>query len=139
MDVFLLAFLFGCTSLSKSFIINMAEGVGFEPTDPCGSPVFKTGAIDHSAIPPISAPRLLSAAFLRLYFRPFSARCRQLLPKFQKYTNDGAWLAERCEYFRTRATATTIIISIGSRSTESESVFISQAKAFAGLRTAELL
>jgi hypothetical protein len=30
----------------------MAEGVGFEPTDPCGSPVFKTGAIDHSAIPP---------------------------------------------------------------------------------------
>jgi hypothetical protein len=31
----------------------MAEGVGFEPTDPCGSPVFKTGAIDHSAIPPM--------------------------------------------------------------------------------------
>ena len=30
----------------------MAEGVGFEPTEPCGSPVFKTGAIDHSATPP---------------------------------------------------------------------------------------
>jgi hypothetical protein len=30
----------------------MAEGVGFEPTDPCGSPVFKTGALNHSAIPP---------------------------------------------------------------------------------------
>src|SRR5271166_2882405 len=58
MDVFLLAFLCRCTFLSKSFIINMAEGVGFEPTDPCGSPVFKTGAIDHSAIPPISASRL---------------------------------------------------------------------------------
>ena len=28
------------------------DGVGFEPTDPGGSPVFKTGAIDHSAIHP---------------------------------------------------------------------------------------
>ena len=27
--------------------------MGFEPTDPCGSPVFKTGAIDHSATPPL--------------------------------------------------------------------------------------
>ena len=32
----------------------MAEGVGFEPTGPCGPPVFKTGAIDHSATPPDS-------------------------------------------------------------------------------------
>src|ERR1700738_250611 len=32
--------------------MNMAEGVGFEPTDPCGSPVVKTGALNHSAIPP---------------------------------------------------------------------------------------
>jgi hypothetical protein len=31
--------------------------VGFEPTEPCGSPVFKTGAIDHSATPPLSAHR----------------------------------------------------------------------------------
>ena len=30
----------------------MAEGVGFEPTEPCGSAVFKTAAIDHSATPP---------------------------------------------------------------------------------------
>ena len=30
----------------------MAEEVGFEPTEPFGSPVFKTGAIDHSATPP---------------------------------------------------------------------------------------
>jgi hypothetical protein len=30
----------------------MAEGVGFEPTDPCRSPVFKTGALNRSAIPP---------------------------------------------------------------------------------------
>ncbi len=29
-----------------------SEEVGFEPTDPCGPPVFKTGAIDHSATLP---------------------------------------------------------------------------------------
>ena len=32
-----------------------AEGVGFEPTEPFGSPVFKTGAIDHSTTPPMSS------------------------------------------------------------------------------------
>ena len=31
----------------------MAEREGFEPPDPCGSTVFKTAAIDHSAISPI--------------------------------------------------------------------------------------
>ena len=30
----------------------MAEGVGFEPTVSCPTPVFKTGAFDHSATPP---------------------------------------------------------------------------------------
>ena len=29
-----------------------AEEVGFEPTEPCGSPVFKTGAINRSTTPP---------------------------------------------------------------------------------------
>ena len=34
-------------------ILNfLAEGVGFEPTSPFGETVFKTAAIDHSAIPP---------------------------------------------------------------------------------------
>src|SRR5262249_6192698 len=32
---------------------KVAEEVGFEPTEPCGSPVFKTGAIDRSATPPL--------------------------------------------------------------------------------------
>jgi hypothetical protein len=32
--------------------LNLAEAVGFEPTEPCGSTVFKTAAIDHSATPP---------------------------------------------------------------------------------------
>ena len=31
---------------------GVAEGVGFEPTSPFGETVFKTAAIDHSAIPP---------------------------------------------------------------------------------------
>ena len=30
----------------------LAEGAGFEPASPLGLPVFKTGAINHSAIPP---------------------------------------------------------------------------------------
>ena len=32
--------------------VTETEGVGFEPTDPFGSPVFKTGAINHSTTPP---------------------------------------------------------------------------------------
>lgn len=31
---------------------RLAEEVGFEPTEPCGSTVFKTAAFNHSAIPP---------------------------------------------------------------------------------------
>ena len=31
----------------------VAEGVGFEPTNGCPLPVFKTGAIDHSATLPM--------------------------------------------------------------------------------------
>ena len=31
---------------------DMAEGVGFEPTSPFGEAVFKTAALNHSAIPP---------------------------------------------------------------------------------------
>lgn len=31
---------------------KMAEGQGFEPWDGRPSPVFKTGAFDHSATPP---------------------------------------------------------------------------------------
>ena len=30
----------------------LAEGVGFEPTVTFATPVFKTGAFDHSATPP---------------------------------------------------------------------------------------
>ena len=30
----------------------MAEGEGFEPPVPCGTPVFKTGSFNHSDTPP---------------------------------------------------------------------------------------
>jgi len=38
-----------------------AEGVGFEPTEPFGSAVFKTAAIDHSATPPGNSDRRVRA------------------------------------------------------------------------------
>ena len=36
--------------------VYLAEEVGFEPTEPCGSTVFKTAAFNHSAIPPLRFP-----------------------------------------------------------------------------------
>ena len=32
-------------------VFSFAEEEGFEPPVPLGTPVFKTGAFDHSAIP----------------------------------------------------------------------------------------
>ena len=40
---------------NKGFLSKLAEAVRFELTDPFGPPVFKTGAIDHSATPPQGA------------------------------------------------------------------------------------
>ena len=34
-----------------------AEGEGFEPPEPCSSTVFKTAAIDHSAILPFGGQK----------------------------------------------------------------------------------
>ncbi len=39
-------------ALRHAQLTAMAEEVGFEPTVPCGTPVFKTGAFDRSATPP---------------------------------------------------------------------------------------
>jgi hypothetical protein len=50
----------------------MAEGVGFEPTDPYGSPVFKTGALNRSAIPPSTAHYVIEEAGVN--DRAFAAR-----------------------------------------------------------------
>jgi hypothetical protein len=43
--------------------MKVAEGEGFEPPEPCGSAVFKTAAIDHSATLPVRRPNV------RGYFR----------------------------------------------------------------------
>ena len=37
----------------RGFFSLAAEEEGFEPPVPCGTMVFKTIAIDHSAIPPL--------------------------------------------------------------------------------------
>ena len=38
-----------CASTSR---MKLAEGEGFEPPVPCGTPVFKTGSFNHSDTPP---------------------------------------------------------------------------------------
>jgi hypothetical protein len=43
------------------FVKHFAEEEGFEPPDLLQSTVFKTAAIDHSAIPPVSCNRSLIA------------------------------------------------------------------------------
>ncbi len=42
--------------------INLAEGEGFEPPDLLQSTVFKTAAIDHSAISPVCCYHFLIAS-----------------------------------------------------------------------------
>ena len=45
----------GCNHYSqkrRAIARKMAEGEGFEPPVPCGTSVFKTDALNHSAIPP---------------------------------------------------------------------------------------
>jgi len=37
--------------MGKAVWFRVAEGLGFEPTEPFGSPVFKTVAIDYSTTP----------------------------------------------------------------------------------------
>lgn len=53
----------------------MAEGVGFEPTVTCATPVFKTGALNRSATPPrqpasaLACQRLWTSGFTVFRFR----------------------------------------------------------------------
>ena len=42
----------GDVMLNVLGLVILAEEVGFEPTVPCGTTVFKTAAFNHSAIPP---------------------------------------------------------------------------------------
>ena len=47
-------------------MFHLAERVGFEPTDAFTSPVFKTGAFDHSAISPCVKASLVPNASIIL-------------------------------------------------------------------------
>jgi hypothetical protein len=53
--------------------LQVAEREGFEPPEPCGSVVFKTTAIDHSATSPMV---LLKRSAKRRACRAFSHRAR---------------------------------------------------------------
>ena len=48
--------------LSMAWLAYLAERVGFEPTDPRGSPVFKTGALNHSTTSPFRDSHLANPA-----------------------------------------------------------------------------
>ena len=43
-------------TIGGAFDASMEEGVGFEPTSPCGLAVFKTAAIDQLGHPSMTAP-----------------------------------------------------------------------------------
>ena len=45
------------TRVIVRYLPKLAEAQGFEPWIPCGMPVFKTGAIDHSAKLPLHCSR----------------------------------------------------------------------------------
>ena len=51
----------------EPLIFKGAERVGFEPTVPCGTSVFKTDAIDHSATSPEMRASLLDRRFVSLH------------------------------------------------------------------------
>ena len=58
---------------------TLAESEGFEPPEPCGSTVFKTAAIDHSANFPVTkvVPIFHSAKSApRFYSRPAVAKIK---------------------------------------------------------------
>ena len=42
-------------TVGDKLVILQAEGEGFEPSNACALPVFKTGAFNRSATPPRSA------------------------------------------------------------------------------------
>src|SRR5437870_6101576 len=58
----------------------LAEGVGFEPTEPCGSAVFKTAALDHSAIPPTPGLTSVAAILNHPHVSSWRLRLRPVVP-----------------------------------------------------------
>ena len=52
-------------AMHQSFVFY-AEREGFEPSVPCGTLVFKTSAIDHSAISPLVMKRILPETCIKI-------------------------------------------------------------------------
>ena len=50
---------------------NIPEKVGFEPTEPCGSTVFKTASFDHSDTSPQQVPQYIDYQALCQYTARF--------------------------------------------------------------------
>ena len=63
--------------------VKQAEGEGFEPTVSCPTPVFKTGALSHSAIPPVTAG---NAA--QIFYHSVTRRTRNGIGNRNRYWND---------------------------------------------------
>src|SRR6478736_2650082 len=70
----------------------MAEGEGFEPPEPCGSAVFKTAAIDHSATLPINYLRTQKLLTLQCLVESLRANGKRTR-KFSM--NDRLWRGEK--------------------------------------------
>ena len=50
-------------SIRSGLFVIFAEVEGFEPPVPCGTSVFKTGAFDHSATPPLNNAAKVHTSF----------------------------------------------------------------------------
>ena len=68
----------------------MAVGVGFEPTEPLGSTVFKTAAFDHSASPPnfnkirgVASPCCSWAPLIQLFVKGNQTLFAKMSEKFR--------------------------------------------------------
>ena len=68
----------------------MAERVGFEPTEPFGSPVFKTGAIDHSTTSPLSVSAFAMEPLVGFEPTTYSLRMNCSTPELQRRLTDVA-------------------------------------------------
>jgi hypothetical protein len=63
-------------------LLNLAEGVGFEPTDGLPSPVFKTGAFSRSATPPCVRGAVATTAAARS-LREFRLKAKSVMHRWE--------------------------------------------------------
>jgi hypothetical protein len=93
--------------LLQRYLVFLAEGVGFEPTDPLRSPVFKTGALDHYATLPRRSSNWASLNFsLANWLRSFLHAPMGALPFFRR---TGVIISRVREIGQTDILSTTIL------------------------------